>query len=244
MTRRLLFESGPAACVAVLAACCAPSSPTFRRGAGEPHPGAGDSTGDAVEDSAGGGGERDARSPQVSPDPDTGRASDADDAAVRRDVDDSPSGQDGGGTEVPPEPPRDTGPEPGDVAQGEYVWDDSRLGEPCETLFDECGAGNLCLADITCGPTPDDWECTRHMAGDPDHYRCQRKCTDDAHCQDLGRHCVAWFVGNGENNSANQCVALCMPLELEGHFNPLDEEDCRSSLRGLGELTGPWPPPP
>ena len=159
-----------------------------------------------------------------------------------------------GDTEVPRDvgdarvPPDRTTPdsrtELGEAAE-EYVWDDSRLGERCERLLDDCGAGNLCLADITCGPPPDpDVDpCTRWGEDDPDHYRCQRKCTADAHCADLGRHCVAWTVGNGENDHTSLCIALCMPMERLAPFSPM-HESCATSRDWLARMTGAWPPPP
>jgi len=155
-----------------------------------------------------------------------------------------PGAGDASDARVPPGPAApDSRTEPGEAGE-EYVWDDSRLGEPCERLLGDCGAGNLCLADIVCGPTADEgWECSRRGEGDPDHYRCQRKCTADAHCEDLGRHCVAWTVGNGENDVANICVALCMPVETLAQFDPTGSR-CVAYRGWIARVTGPWPPPP
>lgn len=125
----------------------------------------------------------------------------------------------------------------GDVAH--YIWDDVRLGEACETLFDDCGAGNLCLANITCGPTEDDWVCEKNESENPDFYRCQRKCSKDAHCDNLDRHCVGIPVGNGESDFANWCVGVCLPREIPDVFTL---EECSTRWRNIAERTGSWPP--
>jgi len=149
-----------------------------------------------------------------------------------------------GGDALVPSGATDTRLEPVEPGEG-YVWDDSRLGEPCERLLDDCGRGNLCLADVACGPPPDpDTDpCIRYGENDPDHYRCQRKCTADDHCADLGRHCVAWNVGNGENDHTSLCIAVCMPSERPARLDPMHEH-CVAAREWLARVTGPWPPPP
>lgn len=135
------------------------------------------------------------------------------------------------------------GPEVADVNEkdsGVWTWDEEQLGQPCEGIYDDCGAGNICLADITCNDHPEGWLCERHEEANPSYYKCQRKCTADEHCLNrVGQRCVAKLVGDGETDQANLCISACLPADAA---NSITLEDCRSRQEASRFST--WPPLP
>jgi len=134
--------------------------------------------------------------------------------------------------------PNDSTPEVADVPGGDgggWEWDDSRLGQACNSIWDDCGKGNICLADITCLDV-----CQRHEEDNASYYKCQRKCCADEHCSNQpGQRCVARLVGDGETDVANLCISACLPADAT---NSITLEDCRSRQEASRFST--WPPLP
>jgi hypothetical protein len=132
--------------------------------------------------------------------------------------------------------PNDSTPEVDDIPRtdGEvWEWDDSRLGQACNSIWDDCGEGNICLADITCLDI-----CQRHGEDNASYYKCQRKCRADEHCSNRpGQRCVTKLVGDGETDVANLCISACLP---EDATNSIALEDCRSRQEASDFST--WPP--
>lgn len=122
---------------------------------------------------------------------------------------------------------------------GRWVWDDSFLDRTCESIWDECGQGNICLADVSCFPDPDTgWSCTSDHREAPGFYHCQRKCRSDAHCEDIESRCVCLAVGNGESE-LELFFSVCLPDEPGWAF-PL--ERCRIEQQRMFGIE--WPPLP
>jgi hypothetical protein len=113
-----------------------------------------------------------------------------------------------------------------------WTWDDSKIGHDCETIYSDCGQGNICLANVTCEPS----ECTKWDKDTAGYYKCHRKCTSDAHCNSSSQHCVAIMVGDNDIESDQTCLSICGPLDwLEG-----DLEYCRIIQSQAHEIR--WPP--
>lgn len=124
-----------------------------------------------------------------------------------------------------------------DVSQTDseiWTWDDTKLGQPCDSVYDGCGAGNICLANVTCLDI-----CQRNEEENPLYYKCQRKCVADEHCIQPGQRCVARLVGDGETDVADLCVSVCLPADAR---NAISLEDCRSRQERSQFAT--WPPLP
>jgi len=136
----------------------------------------------------------------------------------------------------------DTSPDVGqgkDASQGDaWYWDDSSGGSSCQDLQTACSAGYICLADISCGETPTERVCTRQREDDQNYYRCQRKCSSAADCEE-GFLCKGIVEGDGETDVADVCLSLCLPGDVRVSV-PLEE--C-FEMRALHRRI-PWPPLP